>query len=144
MQLVQANAQHLLRETWKGVKEELFIYIYDTWDRVTIVNSTWYNCYRNKLFSGISPHKHMKKNGVLAWHLWSVGCWCCRRWGEGRGKVSIDKNWMIGYDTILFMNNKVYICVCVCVIHNSNTCLYQFRGIAWGFPGGTSGKELPC
>ena len=58
--------------------------------------------------------------------------------------MSIDKNWMIGYDTILFMNNKVYICVCVCVIHNSNTCLYQFRGIAWGFPGGTSGKELPC
>ena len=73
--------------------------------------------------------------------------------GEGRGKVSIDKNWMTGYDTIPFMNNKVYIyiCVCVCVyvwvcvfIHNSNTCLYKGRGMAWGFPGGTSGKELPC
>ena len=60
--------------------------------------------------------------------------------------MSIDKKWMIGYDTIPLMNNKVYIyiCVCVCVIHNSNTCLYKGRGMAWGFPGGTSGKELPC
>ena len=64
--------------------------------------------------------------------------------------MSIGKNWMIGYDTIPFMNTKcVYICVCVCVcacvcvIHNSNTSLYKGRGIVWGFPGGTSGKELP-
>ena len=29
--------------------------------------------------------------------------------------MSIDKNWMIGYDAIPFMNNKVCVCVCTCV-----------------------------